>query len=154
MLEEYSNSVKILSEGIDKFEAFREIIESCSVIPDRAGFLRLVTEREKIQSTGINHGVAIAHGKRDSVTRVHIVLGISRDGIHYDDIYTEPVRLVFIISSSKKDEKAYVKALGDIITWVHEEELREKIKNLELDDKDVRRFFEMFKKQEFSRYED
>ncbi len=153
LLDKYRNSVALLEGGIDKYEAFSRIMESCSVIPDRAGFLALVTEREKIQSTGIGHGVAMAHGKRSSVDRVHIVLGISQDGIRYDDEYEEPVKLIFMISSASDDEPSYVKALGAIISWVHEESIRKDLIALNMENPDVVRFLDMFSRQEFSRYE-
>ena len=151
--ERYRNSVAILEGGIDKYEAFSRIMESCFVVPDRAGFLSLVTERERIQSTGIGHGVAIAHGKRSSVDRVHIILGISREGIRYDDEHEEKVHLIFMISSAFDDEPGYLKALGAIISWVHDEKLRRDLVNLDMDNPDVVRFLDMFSNQEFSRYE-
>jgi len=39
--------------------------------------------RERLQSTGLGHGVAVAHGRAAGVQRVLIALGPSREGIPY-----------------------------------------------------------------------
>lgn len=122
-----SRFLTFLPEAIDKFAAFGEIVRNCSVfdqIADRHAFLESVIKREKLQSTGIGHSVAIAHGKVSHLDRTRIALGLSQDGIRFDDIFPQPVHLVFLIASCPTKQTEYVKALSSLLSWVHDDELR------------------------------
>ena len=101
------SDVLCLISGSDKYRAIDEIISSCPVfdeLPDKARFTEAVHRRERIQSTGIGHGVAIAHGKVPGIDHPVVALGYSEDGIIFDTKYPEPVRLVFVIASSPSHE--------------------------------------------------
>ena len=142
----------LLPEGIDKFAAFGEIVHNCSVfdlIPDRHAFLESVIKREKLQSTGIGHGVAIAHGKVPHIERTHIALGISSDGIVFDDIFPDPVHLVFLIASNPSKPGEYVKALAAMLSWAHDEQLRAGLEAHDMASAKVEVFLEMMEKQDF-----
>ncbi len=90
-----------LSSG-EKFTAIREIIYSAPVfrqIPDLNSFEEAVISREKMQSTGFGHGVAVAHGRIPGLSRVLIGFGISRAGIPFEAADGKPVHLLFVIAS-------------------------------------------------------
>ena len=144
--------VTVLPEGIDKFAAFGEIVRNCSVfdeIQERDAFLEAVIKREKLQSTGIGHGVAIAHGKVPHLERTHIALGVSPDGIFFDDMFTEPVRLLFLIASCPTKQSEYVKALSSLLSWVHDMKLRDELEHFEFDVDRCHRFLDMMVSQRF-----
>lgn len=150
---EVSTFCTLLPQAIDKFAAFGEIVRNCSVfddIPDRHAFLESVIRREKIQSTGIGHGVAIAHGKVPHLEKTHIALGLSEDGICFDDTFSEPVRLVFLIASSPTRQSEYVKALGSLLSWVHDDSLRSALRSQDFANASVKAFFNMMESQDFS----
>ncbi len=70
----------------DKYDAISEIIHNAPVFTnhgtlDLDDFSRIVLEREKLQSTGFGHGVAVAHGRTRQVSDPTIALGISHEGI-------------------------------------------------------------------------
>ncbi len=112
----------------DKFEAIHEVITQCSVfdsLPSRDSFEELVVAREKIESTGIGRGVAIAHGKCESIDTIHIGMGISSTGIPFDSIDEKPVNLLFVIASTPKEQVSYLKALASIMGFVKQTDVRE-----------------------------
>lgn len=149
---EFSPYVTVLPEGIDKFAAFGEIVRNCSVfdaISDRDAFLEAVIKREKLQSTGIGHAVAIAHGKVPHLDHTRIALGLSPDGIPFDDMFSEPVRLVFLIASCPTKQAEYVKALAALLSWVHDESLRTELENYEFRRQRCHRFLSMMASQHF-----
>ncbi len=114
----------------DKFEAFDEIIAKCAIfdeLPDKDGFAKSVHRREKLQSTGIGHGVAIAHGKISHLDKCHIALGCSREGIVFDEKYPEPVKLIFVIASSRTKQAEYLHAVSNILSWVYDSEFRKSL---------------------------
>ncbi|GHT50349.1 PTS fructose transporter subunit IIA [Spirochaetia bacterium] len=69
--------------------------ESVSAMHD--SILTALNEREKKMSTGIQHGIAIPHGKTNAVDRVYGVIGVSEKGIEYDSLDGEPVHVVLMI---------------------------------------------------------
>lgn len=139
-------------EAVEKHEAIDEIIASCSIfssLPDRDRFARAVHRREREQSTGIGHGVAIAHGRLPHLEKPLIALGFSEHGIPFDDAYPEPVRLVFVIASSQNRDSDYLRAVSSILTWVHDPGFRHLLVGKAWEDESVITFLSMLEKQDF-----
>lgn len=150
--ERFDEFCTLLPEAIDKFAAFGEIVRNCSVfdvVSDKHAFLDSVIRREKLQSTGIGHGVAIAHGKVPHLESTRIALGISRDGIYFDDIFPSPVHLVFLIASCPTKPSEYVKALGSLLSWVHDSDLRQALRNRDESSPRLTAFLDMMLNQDF-----
>ncbi len=144
--------ITILPDAIDKYAAFGEIVRNCSVfdtIEDKDAFLEAVIKREKLQSTGIGHGVAIAHGKVAYLEKTHIALGLSHDGIYFDDIFKEPVKLVFLIASCPTKQSEYVKALAALLSWVHEGDVRGDLEAKDFSAVNCEAFLKMLMSQDF-----
>ncbi len=138
-------------ESTEKFSAIDEVINKCKVfdeLKDKDKFVKAVHKREKIQSTGIGHGVAIAHGKLDDIDHCHIALGYSKDGIIFDEHYSEPVRLVFVVASNKRRQAEYIHSVSNILSWVHDEDFRRQLKD-GIDSHQVKEFLRHLEKQEF-----
>jgi mannitol/fructose-specific phosphotransferase system IIA component (Ntr-type) len=114
----------------EKFEALRELIRRAPVfasLKDRTRFEEAVIERERQQSTGFGHGVAVAHGRVEGVPRVLIALGISRDGIPFDSPDGEPVRLLFVIASPPSLSLEYLQALSTLVRCLRDKEDRSQL---------------------------
>ena len=104
-------------ESTDKFAAIHEVVERAGVFADlqqRTAVEHAVQRRERIQSTGIGHGVAAAHGQTDGVGEVKIALGISRRGIDYQALDGQPVRLLFVLATPPDRHRDYLTALAGI----------------------------------------
>lgn len=137
--------------SLDKFDAMDEIIAGCSIfddLPDKEKFARSVRRRERLQSTGIGHGVAIAHGKVDHLEKCHIALGCSREGIVFDEKYPEPVKLIFVIASSRTRQAEYLHAVSNILSWVYDSDFRKSLMDGPYSD-DVEEFLKHLSAQEF-----
>ena len=89
--------------------------------------LRAVRERETVLSTGIGGGVAIPHAKTDAVSSLRIAAGRTSDGIDYDALDGEPVRLCFLLVGPESDAGGHVKALSRIARVVRSEAVRERL---------------------------
>ena len=140
----------IVSEK-DKHEAIDHIIASCALfddLPDKKRFADAVHRRERVQSTGIGHGVAIAHGKCPGVDEPYIALGISPEGIIFDDRFPDPVHIIFVIASSPTKESLYLHAVSSILSWVHDAQFRKMLLSGERRE-DVDSFFKMLMSQSF-----
>ena len=74
-------------KGDTKEEIIAELVDSLSAseaISDRDKVLQAVLEREKIMSTGIGDGIAIPHGKSDSVVKLVAAPGTQRRGVDFE----------------------------------------------------------------------
>jgi len=126
---ERGSVVAELASG-DKFAAIRELIRSASIfrqIPDLASFEDAVIAREKVQSTGFGHGVAVAHGRIPGLSRVLIGFGLSRAGIPFEAVDGKPVHLLFIIASPPHLSLDYLQVLSTLVRCLRERPLRDSI---------------------------
>ena len=118
----------------DKFAAIDEVIDSCSIFDglkeNKERFRRAVHRREIIETTGIGHGVAIAHGKLPCIDHLRIGLGISKEGINYKSKDGKPVHILFVIASTPFHQINYLKALAVILRGVRNPEIRDEVLNL------------------------
>ena len=92
--------IKVGLEGDEKEEVFEELIDLLvrqDRLADRDAARQAILTREEKQSTGIGRGVAIPHGKSGTITQLTAALGISSEGIEYDSLDGEPVRVVFLL---------------------------------------------------------
>ncbi len=147
----------------DKFEAIEEVIQVCPVfsdITDISAFTRAVLRRERIETTGIGRGVAIAHGKMPSIEKVHVGLGLSEKGIDFQSPDGKPVHLLFVIGSSPFSQVDYLRALAAIMRFIKDVEVRkELLKHIKLDFSDgqvgsCNKFLHMMLSQHFSLLQD
>ena len=91
-------------KGDTKEEIIAELVDSLSAseaISDRDKVLQAVLEREKIMSTGIGDGIAIPHGKSDSVVKLVAALGTQRRGVDFEALDGEPAYVFFLLVSPK-----------------------------------------------------
>jgi nitrogen PTS system EIIA component len=119
-------------ESSNKYDAIREIIERAPIFTEHPGldlsaFSKKVVERERLQSTGFGHGVAVAHGRTDQVSSPRIAVGISRSGIDFDSIDEKPVHLLFIVANHPDHEVDYLHILSTLVGMVRDEMFRREI---------------------------
>ena len=92
--------IKVGLESDDKDELFEEMVQ---VIVDadssisRDKILQAIEQRESLMSTGIMHDVAVPHGRSDAVKDIVGCIGISKKGIDYDSLDSDPVHMVFML---------------------------------------------------------
>ena len=73
---------------------------------------RVLEERELLASTAIGDGIAIPHGKLDSVSQLVGALGRSVEGLEFDSIDGKPTHLVFMLVAPASSTGIHLKALA------------------------------------------
>lgn len=119
-------------EQVEKQKAIHELIHSSRVfhtISKLDEFEREVIERETVQSTGIGHGVAVAHACSTEAVSVLVALGISREGIEYRAIDGKPVFLLFLIASPPLCNEEYLITLSVLVKLIRQVSFRETLLN-------------------------
>ena len=115
----------------DKFDAIRELIHKAPVFAGlgcRDELEEAVVQREKILSTGLGRGVAVAHGTSDTVEDIVIALGISEQGIDFDSFDHAPVHFLFVITNPPGRQMDYLVALSAVTRLVRDEAFRESLR--------------------------
>ena len=94
---------------------------------NREWILRDVLERERIMSTGMNHGIALPHARTDGVEHLSVVFGTKKEGVDFGSIDEEKSRLFVLIVSPRKDPEPYTRLLADIAAILSDANTREEI---------------------------
>jgi PTS system nitrogen regulatory IIA component len=75
---------------------------------------RVLTERERLQSTGIGEGVAIPHGALANLETQYASLLIVPEGIDFAAIDGLPVNILFAVISPKRATGEHLKTLARV----------------------------------------
>jgi mannitol/fructose-specific phosphotransferase system IIA component (Ntr-type) len=109
--------VKVPLESEDKEEAIEELLDvlvRAGKITDRDAALNAIHNRENKQTTGIGNGVAVPHGKDNSISALVCAVGVSPDGIDFDSIDGKPVHAVFLLLAQADNPGPHLAALAEI----------------------------------------
>jgi PTS system nitrogen regulatory IIA component len=113
--------IKTRLEAEDKPEVFEELVDLLVTqynLDNRDQILDAIRRREEKMSTGIKKGIAIPHAKTPFTQGVIGVLGISKTGIDYESLDSQPVHLLFLLVSSEEDAATHLAVLKKIALLV------------------------------------
>lgn len=111
---------KIIELNIDaknKKEAITELskkLKEANYIDDIDAFIEDIYIRESEGITGIGDGIAIPHGKSSYVSSVGVAIGILKNGIEWESLDDESVKIVilFAVSDDNKAARNQLKLLS------------------------------------------
>jgi fructose-specific phosphotransferase system IIA component len=104
-----------------------DILDRRGRLEDRAQVLADVLQREKTMSTGMQHGIALPHGKTDGVRDIAIAVGIKKGGVDFESLDGEKSRLFIMVVSPRKTSGPHIQFLAAIGGVLKDEKLREEI---------------------------
>ncbi len=88
--------------------------------------VKTLLEREELGSTGIGNEIGIPHGKTGILEVPAIGIGISKNGVNFDSIDGEPVRIFFIILTPEHSEaNIHLQVLARISGFLKNESFKE-----------------------------
>ena len=88
-----------------------------------------IMDREKKMSTGMKHGIAIPHGKTDSISSLVACIGISEKPVDFDSLDQEPAR-IFIMTLSPIDKTGpHLRFLAEVSLLFKSPEKRKQLLN-------------------------
>ena len=114
-------------ESDTKPQAIEHLVDTLvetNQLPHKEEILRVIMEREELGSTGIGNGVALPHGRIDSIDNVFIVFGRAKHPIEFDALDGAPVTLIFLIVSPTQHNESYLRALSNISRLLKQEGFR------------------------------
>ncbi len=104
-----------------------EILVKAGKITDKNAARECVLDREKKMSTGMKHGIAIPHGKTDTVTELVACIGISDNPVDFDSLDQEPCRIFIMTLSPVNKTGPHLQFLAEISLLFKSAEKRQKI---------------------------
>ena len=117
-------------ESRDKYNAIRELLKKAPYLASIKDLCRIeeaAIEREKVYTTGIGRGVAIAHGKTPCVENTVILLGISKEGIDFESMDGRPTHIFFLLLTPENSTGLHLKLLARISRLLKKESFKEKL---------------------------
>ncbi len=94
---------------------------------DASELQRVLEERELLMSTAIDDGIAIPHGKLDSVGQLVGALGRSRAGLKFDSLDGKPTHLVFMLVAPTSSTGTHLKALARLARLFRDADCRQRL---------------------------
>ncbi len=96
--------------------------------------VNVLTEREKLGSTGIGGGVAIPHGKLKDLTDITLGFGRSRQGVAFDSMDGQPTHIFFLLLTPENSTGLHLKMLARISRLLKQETFKAKLLQAETGD--------------------
>lgn len=122
--------VQISLTAKDKNGVIEELIillEKNGMITNRGLVFKDVLAREEQGSTGLEHGIAVPHGKTSGVTELTVAVGVSQEGVYFDSIDGKPAKLIFLVLSTPDQSGPHITMLKDIAFFVNDEGQRARL---------------------------
>lgn len=119
-------------EAEDKWDALKKITDFyCKThhtpLSERDGLYATIESREKEQSTGIGLGAAIPHGRIARGSGIRGVLAILKNGLEFDALDGEPVRLVMLVVTPKGYEKEHLEVMASLARMMSDDAIRTRL---------------------------
>lgn len=123
------NRWDLIQEMIDLAVKNREIADE-----DMEVIVKALVEREKSMSTGIGNSVAIPHCTTAKVNDIIVMMTVSQQGIDFDSIDNQPVKIVILLLVPKNKLGQHIKTLANIAKMMSDDNLRAKLLTLKTPD--------------------
>lgn len=123
-------AIKMTLESKTKKDVIKELVDQLvktGKVSDKKKMVQTLMEREELGSTGIGQGIAIPHGKSDTVSDLAAAFGISPDGIAFDSLDGEPVNIFFLLVAPEGAAGAHLKALARISSLLKDKYFRKSL---------------------------
>jgi PTS system nitrogen regulatory IIA component len=130
------DTVSLHLKGTTKEEIIGEMLDilvAAGKVTNKKVALECVLDREQKMSTGMKHGIAIPHGKTDTVSDLVACIGVSDKPVDFDSLDKEPCRIFVMTLSPINKTGPHLQFLAEVSLLFKSAEKRQEI--LETTDK-------------------
>ncbi|KRN75948.1 PTS fructose transporter subunit IIABC [Weissella minor] len=117
-------------QATTKLAAFKEMISVLyqqGRITDPDTFLSGILAREEQTTTGLGDGIAIPHAKNSAVKTPTIVFARSQQGVDYEALDGQPVKLLFMIAVPDTASNTHLEALASLSRYLLQDGFTDKL---------------------------
>ena len=111
----------------DIIEEMVTVLYKNKLIINKDDALRAVLERESTMSTGMQHGVAIPHGKSDAVSGIVVAVGLAKQGVDFQSLDGEPSRIFVMVISPLMTSGPHIQFLASLSALLNNEDFRNRL---------------------------
>jgi PTS system nitrogen regulatory IIA component len=125
-----TDTICLKLQGSTKSEIINELLDilvAAEKIPDREAALNAVLDREQKMSTGMKHGIAIPHGKSNTINDLVACIGVSEKPVDFDSLDHEPCRIFIMTLSPVEKTGPHLQFLAEISLLFKSTEKRQEI---------------------------
>jgi len=108
-----------------------EVITSHHRGIDKGTLVKVLVEREHLGSTGIGDGVAIPHGKLNTVGSPIVSFGRSKRGLDFDSMDGQPAYLFFLLLAPENSSGVHLQVLTRIAKMLKKSAFRKELMQAE-----------------------
>ena len=134
-------AVSLDLQCMTKNEVIDEMIDllvSAGLVKDSAPVRTAVLEREGKMSTGMQHGIAIPHGKSDTVPSLVAAVGVHKAGLDFDSIDGLPCHIFILTVSPVNRTGPHIQFLAEISRLLNDAQVRDQLLHADSTDEVVR----------------
>lgn len=115
------------AEVLSEMAAFLVARQQAPSVIDGVTLLRVLEEREHLASTAIGDGIAIPHGKLDTIDRLIGALGRSVSGLPFDSMDGKPTHIVFMLVAPMNSAGVHLTALARLSRLFRDPAFRQRL---------------------------
>ncbi|MDD4870002.1 MAG: PTS sugar transporter subunit IIA [Kiritimatiellae bacterium] len=104
-----------------------DLLDAAGKLPDKNAALNAVLEREKKMSTGMQCGVAIPHGKTDTIDDLLVAFAMKKEGIEFGSLDGQPSTIFVMTISSSNRTGPHIQYLAEISKVLNVPSVRERL---------------------------
>lgn len=130
-------TISLHLHGADKGEIIEELVDllvQAGKVRDRKMALKAIVEREKKMSTGMQNGIAIPHGKSDTVDGLVAAIGVKKEGVDFEALDGKPSHIFVMTLSPINRTGPHIQFLAEISRLLNSPESRERVLNAATED--------------------
>ena len=91
-----------------------DILVKANKVTDRNAAFAAIIDREQKMSTGMKHGIAIPHGKSNTLNDLVACLGVSDTPVDFDSLDNEPCRIFIMTLSPVEKTGPHLQFLAEV----------------------------------------
>lgn len=125
------NSVMLGAAPSDKKQALEQVVAlmaESGKLADEEAYKKQVFAREEESTTGIGEGIAIPHGKCDSVIKPGLAAMVIPNGVDFESLDDEPVTLLFLIAAPNTKDNVHLDVLSKLSVMLMDEDFTAKLR--------------------------
>ena len=141
-LEEFDITKVITEDLIDlnlKATTKMEVIEELThllylnhCIDSEEGFIKDVLYREQEGVTGLEKGIAIPHGKSESVIKTTLAIGRTKQPVEWESLDDNPINIILLFAVKTSDATTvHIKLLQKVATLLADDEVLQSLQIVE-----------------------
>jgi mannitol/fructose-specific phosphotransferase system IIA component (Ntr-type) len=118
----------------NRWEAIEELVDALVAAgrvakENRDAVCGVVRARESSASTGIGHGIALPHAQTPFVEQVVAAFGRSREGMDFESLDGQPVKLVVLILIPQGQFQRHLSTLAGVARLLNDKKLRDDLEH-------------------------